>query len=86
MGGSTLAPGRPRPIASPPMAEDEPYLIGRDEVAYRLELTPPQLKITYTALKSLLDDLGHDEGDVARIVRDVLAKLPGEHDVRSIQI
>ena len=53
---------------------------------YHLELTPPQLKITYTALKSLLDDLGHDEGDVARIVRQVLAKLPGEHDVRSIEI
>jgi hypothetical protein len=68
------------------MADDERNLIGPDDVAYRLELTPPQLKITYTALKSLLDDLGHDEVDVARIVRQVLAKLPGEHDVRSIEI
>ena len=68
------------------MADDDIHLIGPDEIAYRLDLTPSELKVTHTALHSLLDDLGHDEGDVARIVREVLAKLPGEHDVRSIQI
>jgi hypothetical protein len=68
------------------MADEERNLIGPEDIAYRLELTPPQLKITHTALKSLLDDLGHDEVDVARIVRQVLTKLPGEHDVRSIEI
>ena len=44
-----------------PMSEDDTPLIGPDDTAYRLELTPAQLKITYTALKSLLDDFGHDE-------------------------
>jgi hypothetical protein len=68
------------------MADDEFHLIGPDDVAYRLELTPAQLKITYTALKSFLDDFGHDERDVHDIVREVLAKLPEEHAIRSIDI
>jgi hypothetical protein len=65
------------------MAED---LIKPDEVAYRLELTAAQLKIVHTALKSLFDDLGHDERDVKDIVASVLAKLPGEHEIRAIDL
>lgn len=68
------------------MADDEPDLIGPHETAYRLDLTPAQLKITYTALKSFLDDFGHDEHDVHDIVREVLSKLPEEHAIRSINI
>jgi hypothetical protein len=66
--------------------DEELHLIGPDEIAYRLDLTPPQLKIVHTALHSLLDDLGHDERDVQDIVRAVLAKLPDEHSIRSIDI
>ena len=61
-------------------------LIQPDEVAYRLELTPAQLKIVHTALKSLFDDLGHEERDVKRVVQAVLAKLPGEHEIRAIDL
>ena len=61
-------------------------LIAPDEIAYRLELTPAQLKIVHTALKSLFDDLGHEEGDVKQIVSAVLAKLPGEHEIRAIDL
>jgi hypothetical protein len=68
------------------MAEEEFHLIGPDDVAYRLDLTPAQLKITWTALKSFLDDFGHDERDVQEIVREVLGKLPDEHAIRSIDI
>jgi hypothetical protein len=68
------------------MADDELHLIGPEDVAYRLELTPAQLKITYTALKSFLDDFGHDERVVHDVVREVLAKLPEEHAIRSIDI
>ena len=68
------------------MAEDELHLIGPDDIAYRLDLTPAQLKITFTALKSFLDDFGHDERDVHVVVREVLAKLPEEHAIRSIDI
>jgi hypothetical protein len=68
------------------MADDDIQLIGPDEEAFRLALTPAQLKITWTALKSFLDDFGHDERDVHRVVREVLDKLPDEHAIRSIDI
>ncbi len=42
------------------------------------------MKIVHTALKSLFDDLGHEEHDVKDIVASVLDKLPGEHDIRAI--
>jgi hypothetical protein len=60
--------------------------IGPDETAYRLELTPAQLKITHSALHAFLDGFGHDEPDVHRIVHEVLAKLPDEHSIRAIDI
>ena len=56
----------------------------QDEVHYHLELTPAQLKITHTALKSLLDDFGHEEHDVGKVIHDVLGKLPDEHSIRAI--
>jgi hypothetical protein len=65
---------------------DDDGLIGRDEIAFHLDLTPAQLKIVHTALRSLVDDLGHDEHDVRAIALAVLAKLPGEHDIRAIDI
>jgi hypothetical protein len=61
-------------------------LIGPGEIAYRLELTAAQLKIVHTALRSLLDDLSHEERDVIRVVLSVLDKLPGEHDIRAINL
>lgn len=68
------------------MSTDSGDIIGPDDVAYRLELTPAQLKVTYTALRIFFDDLGHDEHDVKVAVRSVLDKLPSEHDIRSIEI
>ncbi len=68
------------------MAEEELHLIGPDEIAYRLDLTPAQLKITWTALKALADDFGHDERDVHEVVRQVLEKLPDEHAIRAIDL
>ncbi len=68
------------------MADDELHLIGPDEIAYRLELTPAQLKVTYAALKSMLDDFGHNEPDVHRVLREVLAKLPDAASIRAIDL
>ena len=65
---------------------NELHLIGPDETAYRLDLTPAQLKITWTALKSLLDDFGHDERDMHELVRGVLDKLPDEHSISAIDL
>ena len=66
--------------------DDTGGLIGPDETAYRLELTAAQMKVTHTALKSLLDDFGHDERDVQDVIHEVLAKLPDEHDIRAIDL
>ena len=51
---------------------------------YHLELTPAQLKITHTALRSLLDDFGHEQHDVIAVIHQVLEKLPDEHSIRAI--
>jgi hypothetical protein len=67
------------------MAED-PDLIQPDEIAYRLELTPRELKVTYIGLKSLLDDFGHDEHDVKQVIRGVIAKLPEPASIESIDL
>jgi hypothetical protein len=65
------------------MAPDD---MDEEEVHYSLELTPQQLKVTHTALRSLLDDFGHDERAVARIIHEVLEKLPDEHSIRAIRL
>ena len=57
-----------------------------ESINYHLELNPAQLKITHTALRGLLDDFGHDEGEIHTIIREVLAKLPDEHAIRAIQL
>jgi hypothetical protein len=56
------------------------------EVVFRLDLTAAELKVTHTALRSLLDDYGHDEQDVIQIIRTVLDKLPDEHSIRAIDL
>jgi hypothetical protein len=68
------------------MVDEGINLIGPLEPAFRLELTAAQLKLTHTALKSLLNDFGHEESDVHEIVHEVLAKLPGEHEIRAIDL
>jgi hypothetical protein len=65
---------------------DVDALIQPDEIAYTLELTPAQLKVTYYALKVYRDDFGHEEHDVVTVVREVLAKLPDESSVRGIHL
>jgi hypothetical protein len=53
---------------------------------FHLELTPAQLKITHAALRSMLDDFGHEERDVTRLLLGVLAKFPDAETVRAIDI
>jgi hypothetical protein len=57
-----------------------------DQIGYRVEFTPAQLKVVHTALKSLLDDFGHDEADVVRVIHEILDKLPDEHSIRAINL
>jgi hypothetical protein len=67
------------------MSDDfEPIQPG--EIAFHFELTAAELKVTHTALRSLLDDYGHDEQDVIGVIRQVLDKLPDEHSIRAIDL
>ncbi len=66
--------------------DDQGDLIGPHDTAYRLELTAAQLKVTWTALHIYFDGLGHDEHDVRDVAAEVLGKLPGEHDIRAIDL
>jgi hypothetical protein len=68
------------------MATSDEALIGPDDIAYRLDLTPAQLKVTYTALKSLLDDFGREQHDVGQVIREVIAKLPDADSIRAIDL
>jgi hypothetical protein len=65
---------------------EDDILIKPGEVAFHLDLTAAQLKIVHTALKSLVDDLGRGQRDVRDVALAVLAKLPGEHDIRAIDL
>jgi hypothetical protein len=68
------------------MADAGEQQSGEGTFHYHLELTPAQMKITHTALKSLLDDFGHEEHDVHRVIHEVLEKLPDEHSIRAISL
>ncbi|HET6547870.1 MAG TPA: hypothetical protein VFG79_05425 [Solirubrobacter sp.] len=68
------------------MAAESADLIGPDDVAFTLDLTPAQLKIVHAGLRSLLSDFGHDQADVHRVIHEVLAKLPDEASIRAIDI
>ena len=54
--------------------------------SFQLELTPAQLKITHAALRSMLDDFGHEEREVTRLLQGVLAKFPDAETIRAIDL
>jgi hypothetical protein len=43
---------------------------------HTIELTEEELTLVRSALHSYLDDFGHEEADVLRRIKDILAKLP----------
>ena len=43
---------------------------------HTIELTDDELKLVRSALHSYLDDFGHEEADVLRAIKALLAKLP----------
>ena len=43
-----------------------------------IEFTPDELRLTREALRAFLDDFGHEEMDVVRQIKALLAKLPEE--------
>jgi hypothetical protein len=43
---------------------------------HTIELSDEELKLLHAALHAYLDDFGHEEADVRRSVKAVIAKLP----------
>jgi hypothetical protein len=43
---------------------------------HTIELSDDELKLLHAALHSYLDDFGHEEADILRDVKAVIAKLP----------
>jgi hypothetical protein len=43
---------------------------------HTIELTEDELRLLRSALHSYLEDFGHDEADVLRAIKQLLAKLP----------
>jgi hypothetical protein len=42
---------------------------------HTIELTEEELRMVHAALHSYLDDFGHDEADVLRAIKALIAKL-----------
>jgi len=43
---------------------------------HTIELTDEELRLLQAALHSYLDDFGHEEADVLRLAKALIAKLP----------
>ena len=44
---------------------------------HTIELTEDELSLVQNALHAYLNDFGHEEADVLRAIKHLLAKLPG---------
>jgi hypothetical protein len=49
-------------------------------------LEPPQMKITHSAVRLLLNDLQRGQAAEREILRSILDKLPDEHTMRAIEL
>ena len=43
---------------------------------HSIELSNEELRLLHAALHSYLDDFGHDEADVLRLIKQLIQKLP----------
>ncbi len=53
---------------------------------YHLELTQPQLKITDTALRSLLEEFSDNDSSVRQVLEEILRKLPDQAAMRTVRV
>jgi len=51
-----------------------------------VSLHAQQMKITYSAVKLLLNDLQRGQSDEREVLRAILDKLPDEHSMRAITL
>jgi hypothetical protein len=69
----TPAPGRPEPL-------------GGHERIVSVPLSAPEMKITHTAVRLLINDLQREQHDERQVLWRVIGKLPDEHVIRAITI
>lgn len=43
---------------------------------HTIELSEEELRIVHAALRSYLDDFGHEEADLLRKIKELIGKLP----------
>jgi hypothetical protein len=43
---------------------------------HTIQLTDEELRLVHAALHSYLDDFGHEEADLLRRIKELIAKLP----------
>jgi hypothetical protein len=43
---------------------------------HTIELNDDELRLLHAALRSYLDDFGHEEADLLRVIKSLIAKLP----------
>ncbi len=51
-----------------------------------LPLSPPQMKITHSAVRLLINDLQRGQADEREILWRIIGKLPDEHVMRAIEL
>jgi hypothetical protein len=65
---------------------DEVIAAVPDNEAVPLDLDAAAMKVTYGALHSLLEDSRRTQQDDREHLRALLDRLPGEHDIRAIDL
>jgi hypothetical protein len=63
-------------------------LLGRipDQEPTPLDVDAAEMKLTHTALHSMLDDSRREQADDRARLHALLDRLPGEHDIRAIDL
>jgi hypothetical protein len=61
---------------------EDPNELGTLTVA----LSPRQMKITYSAVRLLINDLQREQASEREILWSILGKLPDEHTMRAIEL
>jgi hypothetical protein len=67
------------------LAPAQPGALG-DERILSVPLSAPEMKITYTAVRLLINDLQREQHDERQLLWQVIEKLPDEHVIRAITI
>ena len=65
---------------------DDLELIPADEPVLDIAFTAAELKVAYNALRAYFNDFGHESAGLHEVVRGLLAKFPGEHEIRAIDL